>query len=383
MYDPFSMTEIFALLVLALVVGFFFLMKENRSHGEKINEKLNQFEKSLMELFEKRHLSVIGENRDSMGKFAESLKVFEKDFGEKQEKNFSALNRRIDERLDQISRRVQENLNEGFKKTNETFTEVMARMSKIDEAQKKIEKLSTDVVSLQDVLTDKKSRGIFGEVQLGNLLSTIFGDNKKIYKQQHKLSNGKIVDVILFLPEPLGSVCVDSKFPLENYQKMYETSFSEHEKNSYRKEFKQNIKKHIDDISSKYIIPGETGEQAIMFLPAEAIFAELHAYHEDLIAYARKHNVWITSPTTFLASLTSVQVVLKDIERSRYAHVIQEELGKLAEDFRRYQSRWDNLSKHIKNVSKDVEEIHVTTDKISSKFNKIQEVDFQKNTVLE
>lgn len=301
------------------------------------------------------------------------------DFQHVMSKQLVSMNEKItkdmQEKLNEISGQVRENLDQGFKKTNETFTSVIERLAKIDEAQKKIESLSHNVVSLQDVLTDKKSRGIFGEVQLNQILNSVFGEkNDKVFKLQHKLSNGTICDSIIFLPEPTGSIVVDSKFPLENFRKMFDLAFTDGERKEFVKEFKNNLKKHIDDIASKYIITGETTDQAILFLPAEAIFAELYAYHSDIIEYAHGKKVWVTSPTTFMAMLTTIQVVIQNIERSKYTNVIHQELNKLAEEFGRYKKRWDNLATHIDTVSKDVKEIHTTTEKITSRFSHISEV---------
>lgn len=298
---------------------------------------------------------------------------------EKMAQELTVMNAKITKdmqvKLDEISDRVRENLDQGFKKTNETFTSVIERLAKIDEAQKKIESLSTNVVSLQDILTDKKSRGIFGEVQLNQILNSVFGDkNDKVYRTQYKLTNGTICDSILFLPEPTGSIVVDSKFPLENFRRMFDMSFTEIERREFAKDFKINLKKHIDDISTKYIITGETTDQAILFLPAEAIFAEIYAYHPDIIDYAQNKKVWLTSPTTFMAMITTIQVVIQNIERSKYTNVIHQELNKLADEFGRYRKRWDNLASHIDTVSRDVKEIHTTTEKITSRFSQISEV---------
>jgi DNA recombination protein RmuC len=298
---------------------------------------------------------------------------------EKMAQELTVMNAKITKdmqlKLDEISDRVRENLDQGFKKTNETFTSVVERLAKIDEAQKKIESLSTNVVSLQDILTDKKSRGIFGEVQLNQILNSVFGDkNDKVYRTQYTLSNGTICDSILFLPEPTGSIVVDSKFPLENFRRMFDMAFTEIERREFAKEFKLNLKKHIDDISNKYIITGETTDQAILFLPAEAIFAEIYAYHQDIIEYAQKKKVWLTSPTTFMAMITTIQVVIQNIERSKYTNVIHQELNKLADEFGRYKKRWDSLATHIETVSKDVKDIHTTTEKITNRFSQISEV---------
>jgi len=232
--------------------------------------------------------------------------------------NFNTLTKRIDDNLNNINKRVDERLNEGFEKTNKTFANILERLSKIDEAQKKIDSLSTNIVSLQDILTDKKSRGTFGEIQLNNILISIFGEgNDKIYQIQKKLSNGNITDAVVYIPEPVGTLCIDSKFPLENYQRMIDKNISEFERAQSEREFKINIKKHVNDISSKYIISGETSEQAVMFIPAEAIFAEINAYHQDLIDYANSKKVWLASPTTLMSVLSTVQVILKNMEREK------------------------------------------------------------------
>ena len=248
--------------------------------------------------------------------------------------------------------------------------------SKIDEAQKKIETLSTDIVSLQSILTDKKTRGIFGEVNLKHILSSVFGEkNDSIYRLQYTLSTGVIADCVLFAPEPLGTIAIDSKFPLEHYQMMVDKKLSIEMRENYEKMFKQDMKKHIDAISNKYIIPGETSDQAILFLPAEAIFAEVNAYHSDIIEYAYKKRVWITSPTTLISTLTVIEMIIKNMERDKYTSVIHEELNKLGLEFARYRERWDKLARSIQTVNKDVENVSITTEKISKKFDSINKVE--------
>ncbi len=312
------------------------------------------------------------------------LGEFKLDVNRNISEDINKLNERIESRLDIINNRVNERLDENFEKTNKTFTSVLERLSKIDEAQKKIDSLSSDIVSLQGILTDKKSRGIFGEINLKQILSSVFGDNnEKVYRLQYSFNNGTIADAVLFAPEPLGTVAIDSKFPLENYRIMVDKNYSNAQRESAAKLFKTDVKKHIDAISSKYIIEGVTSNQAIMFLPAEAIFAELNAYHNDIIEYAYKKRVWITSPTTLMSTLTTIQVIIKNIERDKYAKVIGEELNKLSVEFARYKERWDKLSRSIQTVSKDVEDIHTTTDKITKRFNSINSVEIDKIEYLE
>ena len=320
---------------------------------------------------------------ERLGKFETSitkeLGEFKSDFSKNINNDFILLNDKIEDRLLKINDKVNGRIDENFEKTNKTFISVLERLSKIDEAQKKIETLSSDIVSLQVILTDKKSRGTFGEVSLNNILSNVFGENNtKIYELQHKFSNGYIADAVLYAPDPLGIVAIDSKFPLENYQNMVDKNISKVERDLYEKKFKMDVKKHIDDIKNKYIIPGVTSNQAFMFLPAEALFAELNAYHQDIIEYAYKNRVWIASPTTLMSMLTVVQTVIKNMERHKYAVIIQKELQKLSIEFSRYKERWDSLQKSIDKVTKEVKEVNVTTEKITNKFESINKVEIDK-----
>ncbi len=303
---------------------------------------------------------------------------FKTDITRNLNEDFNKQSERIDNRLNVINDRVNQRLDDNFEKTNKTFNNVLEKLAKIDEAQKKIDSLSTDIVSLQGILTDKKSRGIFGEVNLTHILASVFGDkNDKVYRLQYTFENGSIADAVLFAPEPLGTIAIDSKFPLENYRIMVDKNQDKLSREAASKLFKSDVKKHIDAISSKYIIPGVTSDQAIMFLPAEAIFAELNAYHDDIIEYAYKKRVWITSPTTLMSTLTTIEVIIKNQERDKYAKIIQEELQKLSIEFGRYRDRWDKLSRSIESVNKDVLDIHTTTEKISKRFDSINKVDIK------
>ncbi len=304
---------------------------------------------------------------------------FRVDLNKNINEDFDKLNLRLEERLNNINDKVNERLDQNFEKTNKTFTNVLERLSKIDEAQKKIDGLSNDIVSLQGILTDKKTRGIFGEVNLKHILSNVFGENNnKIYSLQYTLPNGTIADSILFAPEPLGTIAIDSKFPLEHYRMMVDKKLPAEVRANYEKQFKADVKRHIDAIHDKYIIAGVTSDQAIMFLPAEAIFAEINAYHSDIIDYAYKKRVWITSPTTLISTLTVVQMIIKNMERDKYASIIHDELNKLGIEFNRYKDRWDKLSRSIQTVNKDVENMTITTEKISKKFDAISGVEMEK-----
>ena len=306
------------------------------------------------------------------------LQSFKDDLNKSLHNDFEHLNEQVEKRLLAVNEQVNLRLDQNFEKTNKTFTNVIERLSKIDEAQKKIDVLSSDIISLQSILTDKKTRGIYGEVHLKHLMSNIFGEkNDTIYRLQYPLPNGTIVDCILFAPSPLGTIGIDSKFPLEHYQKMVDRKLSKEERLIAEKQFKLDVKKHIDAIADKYIIEGVTSRQAIMFLPAEAIFAEINAYHQDLVDYAYRRRVFITSPTTLISTLTVIQMIIKNMEKDKYTSIIHEELNKLGLEFARYKERWDKLSKSIQTVNKDVENVSITTDKISKKFTSINQVDIK------
>ena len=304
---------------------------------------------------------------------------FKLNFSKDLRSDFESLSEKIEYRLNLINERVNNRLDENFEKSNKTFINVLERLNKIDEAQKKIDGLSSEIISLQSVLTDKKTRGTFGEVNLEYILHNAFGpESSGIYSIQHKMSNGAIVDSLLYAPSPLGTIGIDSKFPLEDYQKMVDKNRTREERALFEKKFVLDVKKHINDISEKYIIPGETSDEAIMFLPAEAIFAEINAYHPELLNYAYQKKVWITGPTTLISTLSIISMILKNMERDKYAKVIHEELDKLGIEFSRYKERWDKLSRSVKSVNQSLEELHTTTEKITKRFDSIKNVELDK-----
>ena len=326
---------------------------------------------------------------ERMGKLESSvikeIGEFKLNFSKDLRGDFDKLDNKIEYKLNLISEKVNRELNDNFEKSNKTFLNVLERLNKIDEAQKKIDGLSSEIVSLQSVLTDKKTRGTFGEVNLEYILNNAFGSvSSGIYSIQHKMSNGFIADCLLYAPAPLGTIAIDSKFPLENYQKMVDKNRTKEERIILEKKFVDDVKKHINDIKEKYIIPGETSDEAIMFLPAEAIFAEINAYHPELINYAYERKIWITGPTTLVSTLSIISMVLKNMERDKYAKVIHEELDKLGVEFGRYKDRWDKLSRSVKSVNQSLDELHTTTEKISKRFQSIKnaEIDKLKNDVL-
>lgn len=303
---------------------------------------------------------------------SEVLKTNSEELG----KRMDALAEKTDKRLESISGQVEKRLSEGFEKTTATFSDILKRLALIDEAQKKITELSSNVVSLQEVLSDKRSRGTFGEVQLASLIRNVLPESS--FSLQHTLSNGTRVDCMLFLPEPTGNVAIDSKFPLESYRRMTDFSITEAERITAERQFKQDVRKHIQDIAGKYILPGETSDGAVMFIPAEAVFSEIQAHHPDLVEQAHAAKVWMVSPTTMWATLNTARAVLKDAATREQVHIIQEHLGYLAKDFERFRRRMDDLSKHIEQAHKDVENVNTSARKITSRFEKIEKVELER-----
>lgn len=293
--------------------------------------------------------------------------------GEELGKRMDALTSSTDKRLLDISGKVDKRLSEGFEKTVATFADVQKRLELIDAAQKKITELSSSVVSLQEVLADRTSRGTFGEVQLQALVANVLPESS--YCMQYTLSNGRCVDCMLFLPEPTGSVPIDSKFPLENFRRKNDPNLSKSERVAAEREFSRNVLTHIQDVAKKYVIEGETADCAVLFIPAEAVFAEIHGKHPDLVEKAHRMRVLPASPTTLFAILTTAAAVLKDAATREQVNVIQEHLGKLGTDFSRFQSRMDNLAQHIDQAHRDVELVHTSARKISSRFSKIERLD--------
>ncbi|MBN3491043.1 DNA recombination protein RmuC [Acholeplasma equirhinis] len=359
-----------AVLVLVLIlmgVLIFLLVKKPKSTDDeariryqqelvtKIEHLRNEFAKEL----ELVNAKSKGEIKDELDKF--------KDY----------LTHKVTTDVTSINEKVERRLTEGFKTTQELFNGIKERLTVIDTTQKNIEKLSTNVDELSGLLSDKKLRGLYGEAQLYNILNNVFGEgNKVLYEQQKKLSNGTMVDAIIYGPEGVGNIPIDSKFSLENYLLMNDDKASQDERNQAQKDFKTNIKKHIDDISSKYILKGETADQAIMFIPSESVFAEIHAKYPDLIEFAQKRLVWITSPTTLVYMLTMIIVIASNIDREKNAERMLKELEGLYKDFRLFFERWDEVKKAIDKMNKVADDLEKPMERLNKKVYQIEKSDF-------
>ena len=305
----------------------------------------------------------------------EKLERFQNGITESLNKRFDALNKQIDDKLIEINKKVDEKLAEGFKTTGETMAQVRERLQAIDAAQKNIEELSKDVVSLRGVLEGNQTRGQYGEYQLSMVLHNVFGDTTGCYQEQYtmkKVKDGDDVraDAVVFMPEPNKMICIDSKFPFQDYQRIFETDVQE-EKERLTKEFGNAVKKHITVIKDKYIVEGKTAPEALMFIPNDGVFAFIHQNLDDVIEYARSKKVILTSPSTLPAILVTINMVRIEVERSKNAEEINRHLQRLAKDFEMFGREWDKFSNALEQTGKRREELDHRVGRITTKFQAI------------
>lgn len=360
------------------------LREKQISNSSELREQLNTLLTSHQTAFEKRQTEAVKQlNETIQNGMTHSQKQINTHLDhniEQLAKRVNQLTEKTEQKLLEIGGLVEKRLDEGFRKTTETFADILKRLALIDEAQKKITELSTNVVSLQEILADKRSRGAFGEVQLNALIANVMPDSS--YCIQYVMPNGTVADCALFLPEPTGTIIIDAKFPLESYRTMTDFSLTELERKTAEKQFKRDIQKHIKDIAEKYIIPGITSDGAVMFIPAESVFAEIQARHSDLVDMAHTARVWMVSPTTLWATLNTARAVLKDAETREQVDIIKEHLGYLAKDFDRFQDRMDDLARHIKQAHEDVDKVHTSARKISNRFEKIEKLEIENEVTV-
>jgi len=283
----------------------------------------------------------------------------------------SELIKAVNDRLDALSHNMGQNLTKSAETTAKSFGEIQERLKVIDHAQENIKKLGGDIVGLQEILSNKQDRGYFGETQMEDLVRNTMPPNSFTF--QATLSNGKRPDCLIKLPSPHGDIVIDCKFPLEGYKAMIKASAEE--KAAYQKAFAVDVMKHINAIAAKYMIPGETSDQAMMFIPSEAVYAELHAHFSDVVDKSHKARVWLVSPTTLMATLHTARAVLKDAAMQEHAGLIQAEVGKMLEDIVRLDDRVGNLSKHFDQAERDITLIRTTTTKITQKATRIKEIE--------
>jgi DNA recombination protein RmuC len=284
----------------------------------------------------------------------------------------------MDRRLTELGNRVADRLQTSASEAGKSLAELKERLAVIDAAQKNIAELSTQMVSLQDILSNKQSRGAFGEIQLADLVRDVIPAAN--YEFQATLPGGKRVDCLLKLPNPPGSIGIDAKFPLEAYRALREAKDDIALKLAQR-EFTTAIRTHVKAISEKYIQPGVTADSALMFLPSEAVYAELHSNFPNLVEEACRAKVWIVSPTTMMATLTTIRAVLRDVGMREQAHLIQNKVRELLQDVRRLDERVGKLQTHFGQVNEDVRQILISTDKVTKRAEQIDSVELEDQKV--
>ena len=319
---------------------------------------------------ELRHISEISHGLvRNQGDLSERIAAAQADLSGRLQQSQSG----VSERLEKLTQRVGDELHQQTEKTSQNLKQLGERLAIIDRAQQTITDLSQQMVGLQDILSNKQSRGAFGEIQLRDLVTTTLPPSA--FKFQVTLGNSKRVDCLLTLPNPPGPVAIDSKFPLESFQALQgvENDAARHQA---ERAFRTDVITHVKDIAKKYIIPGETADSALMFLPSEAVYAELHANFRNVVEESFRHRVWIVSPTTLMATLNTVRAVLKDAKMREQADVIQTEIIKMLNDVGRLDKRVANLQGHFDLAVKDMREIRISTDKIIKKGDMIENLNF-------
>ena len=350
-------------------------LKEIGALSQQLNSLTEQMKTNIELSMAKEMNKILEQSGKSSESNNEKLERFQKNITESLANRFDALNKQINDKLFEINKKVDEKLAEGFKGTSETMAQVRERLQAIDDAQKNIEALSKDVVSLRGVLEGNQSRGQYGEYQLSMVLHNVFGDTTGCYQEQFtmkKVKDGDDVraDAVVFMPEPNKMICIDSKFPFQDYQRIFETDDAD-EKERLTKEFGNAVKKHITVIKDKYIVEGKTAPEALMFIPNDGVFAFVHQNLEDVIEYARSKKVILTSPSTLPAILVTINMVRIEVERSKNAEEINKHLQRLAKDFEMFGREWDRFSNALEQTGRRREELDHRVGKLTNKFQAI------------
>jgi DNA recombination protein RmuC len=319
-------------------------------------------------------MNALGQRVQALGEGQERLAGGLHHVSEAQAKQQTSMLQLMEKRLTDVQLQMNENLQGSARRTAHSLGELQQRLTAIDKAQENITKLSGDVLSLQDILSNKQTRGAFGEIQLNDIVSKALPSDS--YTLQATLSNGRRADCLIHLPNPPGPIVIDSKFPLEPYEALRNAT-TDWELNEAARQLRTAVKKHIKDISEKYIIEGETADGALMFLPSEAVYAELHANFSELVREGFSARVWIVSPTTCMATLNTMRAILKDARMREQAGAIRRELGLLYQDVDRLGTRVENLDRHFAQAAKDITEIKISADKAGKRARRLDNFDFE------
>ena len=351
-----------ALLVALIVVALLWLSLRAANRSAKLVEPLAH------------QINVMGQTVRDLGAGQERLAGGLHHVSDVQTKSQNGMMQLMEQRLAQVQQQVTENLQGSARRTAHSLGELHQRLSAIDKAQDNITKLSGDVLSLQDILSNKQTRGAFGEIQLNDIVTKALPNDS--YTLQATLSNGRRADCLIHLPNPPGPIAIDSKFPLEAYEAL-RAAQNERDLAEAAKLLRQAVKKHIRDISEKYIIDGETADGALMFLPSEAVYAELHSSFSNLVREGFELRVWIVSPTTCMATLNTMRAILKDARMREQTGAIRKELSLLYQDVDRLGTRVENLDRHFTQAAKDISEIKISADKAGRRARRLDAFDFE------
>ena len=372
---------IIVLLSLVLVLGIILLVVFLTRKSPEVKQGTALVEKSVESIMNKQMKEFVKELDENNAKSSKNIGDFQLKTQEYLSKRIDALTTKLDEKIQALDKKVDDKLEKGFKGTSESMAQVRERLKAIDEAQKQMEGLGKEVVSLKNVLEGNQSRGQYGEYQLSMVLHSVFGDTYGCYEEQYtmkKVKDGDDVraDAVVFMPEPNKMICIDSKFPFQQYKRLFEAE-SEEEKEALKKEFASDVKKHITVIKEKYIVANKTAPEALMFIPNDGVFAFIHHDLPEVVDYAREKRVILTSPSTLPPMLVTLNMIKIDAERAKNAKEISEQLGKLGKDFEMFGREWDTFSKQLETASKSREKLDKRVNRISGKFDSISQVELQ------
>lgn len=372
---------IIVLLSLVLVLGVILLVVFLTRKNPEVKQDAAFVEKSVESVMNKQMTNFVEKLNENNEKSSKNIGDFQLKTQEFLTQRIEALNKQLDDKIKALDKKVDEKLEKGFQGTTESMAQVRERLKAIDEAQKQMEGLGKEVISLKNVLEGNQSRGQYGEYQLSMVLHSVFGDTYGCYEEQYtmkKVKDGDDVraDAVVFMPEPNKMICIDSKFPFQQYKRLFEAE-SEEEKESLKKVFAGDVKKHITTIKEKYIVDNKTAPEALMFIPNDGVFAFIHHDLPEVVEYAREKRVILTSPSTLPPMLVTLNMIKIDAERAKNAKEISEQLAKLGKDFEMFGREWDTFSRQLDTATKSREKLDKRVTRISGKFDSISQVELQ------
>ena len=362
-----------ALALVGIIVLATILLTRKPKETGGVDERL--VEKTVENVMQKQMTEINKALGDNNTKSAENLAKFQGNTQEFLTKRIEALNEQLDKKIALLDKKVDEKLEKGFQGTSESMAQVRERLKAIDDAQKQMEGLGQQVVSLKNVLEGNQSRGQYGEYQLSMVLHNVFGDTVGCYEEQYtmkKVKDGDDVraDAVVFMPEPNKMIAIDSKFPFQDYKRIFEVE-SEDEKEISKRDFAAAVKKHITAIKEKYIVENKTAPEALMFIPNDGVFGFIHQELQDVVEYARDKRVILTSPSTLPPILVTINMVRIDAERAKHANEISKHLAKLGKDFEMFGREWESLSRQLDQATKSREKLDSRVSKLTGRFESI------------